>query len=69
MDFSDYPKSFPNYDSSKKGLGKFKDKFFRNKWPISYVGLKPKSNAFKVQGDKNGYKKSRGVVKGKVNTG
>ena len=68
MDFSDYPKSHPNYDASnKKVLGKFKDEL-SSKIMTHFIGLKPKSYAFKVQGDKKEYKKSKGVVKGKVNT-
>ena len=68
MDFSDYPKSHPNYDASnKKVLGKFKDEL-SSKIMTHFIGLKPKSYAFKVQGDKKEYKKSKGVVKGKANT-
>ena len=68
MDFSDYPKSHPNYDASnKKVLGKSKDEL-SSKIMTHFIGLKPKSYAFKVQGDKKEYKKSKGVVKGKVNT-
>ena len=68
MDFSDYPKSHPNYDASnKKVLGKFKDEL-SSKIMTHFIGLKPKSYAFKAQGDKKEYKKSKGVVKGKVNT-
>ena len=68
MDFNDYPKSHPNYDASnKKVLGKFKDEL-SSKIMTHFIGLKPKSYAFKVQGDKKEYKKSKGVVKGKVNT-
>ena len=52
MDFSDYPKSHPNYDASnKKVLGKFKDEL-SSKIMTHFIGLKPKSYAFKVQGDK-----------------
>ena len=66
MDFSDYPEDHPNYDkTNKKVLGKFKDEN-SGKIMTHFIGLKPKSYAFKVQGDKKEQKKSKGIVKHKV---
>ena len=66
MDFSDYPQEHPNFDkSNKKVLGKFKDEIQGNIM-THFIGLKPKSYCYKIYGDKNEYKKSKGVVKHKV---
>lgn len=66
MDFSDYPPDHPNHDkTNKKVLGKFKDEL-NGKIMTHFIGLKPKSYAFKVQGDKKEHKKSKGIVKHKV---
>jgi len=52
MDFSDYPKDHPNYDTTnKKVLGKFKDDMHGN-IIAEFIALKPKMYAFKVEDGK-----------------
>ena len=52
MDFSDYPKDHPNYDTTnKKVLGKFKDEMHGN-IIAEFIALKPKMYAFKVEDGK-----------------
>ena len=67
MDFSDYPENHPNYNkTNKKVLGKFKDEL-NGKIITSFIGLKPKSYCYRVYGEDKDHKKSKGVVKHKVN--
>ena len=66
MDFSDYDKEHKCYDpSNKKKLGKMKDEC-NGKIITSFIGLKPKSYAFKIHNEEKEEKKSKGVVKHKV---
>ena len=52
MDFSDYPKDHPNYDTTnRKVLGKFKDEMNGN-IITEFIALKPKMYAFKVEDGK-----------------
>ena len=68
MDFSDYNVEHPNYDkSNKKVLGKFKDEL-NGKIITHFIGLKPKSYCYKVYGEEKEHKKSKGIVKHKVNS-
>ena len=65
MDFSGYDKSHKCYDNTnKKVLGKFKDEC-DGKIITHFIGLKPKSYAFKIHKEKE-EKKSKGIVKHKV---
>ena len=66
MDFSGYDKSHKCYDpKNKKVLGKFKDEC-DGKIITSFIGLKPKSYAFKIHNEQKEEKKSKGIVKHKV---
>ena len=66
MDFSGYDKSHKCYDNTnKKVLGKFKDEC-DGKIITHFIGLKPKSYAFKIHKEKKEEKKSKGIVKHKV---
>ena len=66
MDFSGYDKSHKCYDpTNKKVLGKFKDEC-DGKIITHFIGLKPKSYAFKVFNEVKEEKKSKGIVKHKV---
>ena len=66
MDFSGYDKSHKCYDpTNKKVLGKFKDEC-DGKIITNFIGLKPKSYAFKVYNEIKEEKKSKGIVKHKV---
>ena len=66
MDFSGYNKNHKCYDpTNKKVLGKFKDEC-DGKIIAHFIGLKPKSYAFKVYKEDKEEKKSKGIVKHKV---
>ena len=66
MDFSGYDKSHKCYDNTnKKVLGKFKDEC-NGKIITKFIGLKPKSYAFKIYNEEKEEKKSKGIVKHKV---
>ena len=66
MDFSGYDKNHKCYDpTNKKVLGKFKDEC-DGKIITHFIGLKPKSYAFKVFNEVKEEKKSKGIVKHKV---
>ena len=66
MDFSGYDKAHKCYDNTnKKVLGKFKDEC-DGKIITHFIGLKPKSYAFKIHKEKKEEKKSKGIVKHKV---
>ena len=66
MDFSGYDKKHKCYDpTNKKVLGKFKDEC-DGKIITHFIGLKPKSYAFKVFNEVKEEKKSKGIVKHKV---
>ena len=66
MDFSDYPENHHNYDkTNKKVLGKFKDEL-NGKIITNFIGLKPKSYCYRVYGKKKEHKKSKGILKHKV---
>ena len=66
MDFSDYPKDHKCFNiNNKKRLGCFKDEC-HSKIITKFIGLKPKSYAFKVYNEEKEEKKSKGIVKHKV---
>ena len=66
MDFSDYPKNHECYNASnKKVLGKMKDEL-SGKIMTHFIGLKPKSYCYKVYGEDEEHKRSKGIVKHKV---
>ena len=66
MDFSDYPKNHECYNASnKKVLGKMKDEL-NGKIMTHFIGLKPKSYCYKVYGEDEEHKRSKGIVKHKV---
>ena len=66
MDFSGYDKNHKCYDdTNKKVLGKFKDEC-DGKIITKFIGLKPKSYAFKIHQQEKEEKKSKGIVKHKV---
>ena len=66
MDFSGYDKEHKCYDATnKKVLGKFKDEV-DGKIITNFIGLKPKSYAFKIYKQDKEEKKSKGIVKHKV---
>ena len=66
MDFSGYDKEHKCYDvTNKKVLGKFKDEV-DGKIITNFIGLKPKSYAFKIYKQEKEEKKSKGIVKHKV---
>ena len=66
MDLSGYDKSHKCYDNTnKKVLGKFKDEC-DGKIITKFIGLKPKSYAFKIYNEEKEEKKSKGIVKHKV---
>ena len=66
MDFSGYDKNHKCYDpTNKKVLGKFKDEC-DGKIITNFIGLKPKSYAFKVHNEIKEEKKSKGIVKHKM---
>ena len=66
MDFSDYPKHHECYNASnKKVLGKMKDEL-SGKIMTHFIGLKPKSYCYKVYGEDEEHKRSKGIVKHKV---
>ena len=66
MDFSGYDKNHKCYDpTNMKVLGKFKDEC-DGKIITKFVGLKPKSYAFKIYNEDKEEKKSKGIVKHKV---
>ena len=68
MDFSDYPKNHECYNASnKKVLGKMKDEL-NGKIMTHFIGLKPKSYCYKVYGEDEEHKRSKGIVKHKVAT-
>ena len=66
MDFSGYDKSHKCYDNTnKKVVGKFKEEC-DGKIITKFIGLKPKSYAFKIYNEEKEEKKSKGIVKHKV---
>ena len=66
MDFSGYDKNHKCYDATnKKVLGKFKDEC-EGKIMTGFIGLRPKSYAFKIHGDDKEYKKCKGTAKNTV---
>ena len=66
MDFSGYDKNHNCYDpTNKKVLGKFKDEC-DGKIMTHFIGLKPKSYAFRIFKEDKEEKKSKGIVKHKV---
>ena len=66
MDFSDYDKNHKCYDAtSKRILGKMKDEC-QGKTITNFVGLKPKSYAYKIYKENKEEKKSKGIVKHKM---
>ena len=68
MDFSDYPKNHECYNASnKKVLGEMKDEL-NGKIMTHFIGLKPKSYRYKVYGEDEEHKRSKGIVKHKVAT-
>ena len=68
MDFSDYPKNHECYNASnKKVLGKMKDEL-SGKIMTHFIGLKPKSYCYKVYGEDEEHKRSKGIIKHKVAT-
>ncbi len=61
MDFSDYPKDHPNYDSTnKKVLGKFKDEL-SSKIMVEFIGLKAKMYTYETEEKES--MKAKGVPK------
>ena len=66
MDFSDYDRDHKCYDlTNKKVLGKFKDEC-QGQIITNFMGLKPKSYAFKIYNQIKEEKKNKGVPKLKV---
>eukprot|EP00438_Fugacium_kawagutii_P011395 Skav219002 [mRNA] locus=scaffold169:420344:421828:+ [translate_table: standard] len=63
MDFSGYDKTHKCHDATnKKVLGKFKDEV-DGKNMTGFIGLRPKTYAYKIYGDDKEYKKCKGTAK------